>query len=384
MTVERQDKNFMRDRLGAHRVRCGKMRNNLSNSELLTYYEEESEKLRVFARNRGLDDGNINKIVHKSLHGYVYKNVDCSEKQSLLNTFIRKYSALLSLLKLLFVLVFIVTGVFIAQLYQKSAVNFIIRNVQELIYPAMKVLRFVSLPLVTNFPSISAWYDEICLIENPYFQASDMYCWPCEEVRSVLDLSETAEPVKQLPHAGFPFIVKGKSPKVTLSDVQIMYFFNKHIFDRDASRVMSNNKSWNTIEELVYHNLSENPTYLRDGHITWRINRLEPARIIRSLFKRPHFFPNTVNVERFILIDEANSPPYYQPLPEGYRVFLMQTCGERLIILEPVPGCNNNCSRVSVLLQSSDILYYNSWFYRAKSMPVTNTSSISITYVGSY
>lgn len=214
MTVERQKKNFMRERLGTHRIKYDKMINNLSNRELLTYYEEESQKLRLFARDSGLDDGNINKIIHKSLYSYGYENKRRQE-QSLLNRFIRKYSAPVSVLKLLFVLVLIVNGLFIAHLYQKSAVNFIVRNVQEFIYPAMKVLRFLSLPLVTNFPSISAWYDEICLIENPYFQASDMNCWPCEEVRSVLDLSETAEPVKQLPHAGFPYIVKGMSPKVT-------------------------------------------------------------------------------------------------------------------------------------------------------------------------
>lgn len=50
----------------------------------------------------------------------------------------------------------------------------------------------------------------------------------------------------------------------------------------------------------------------------------------------------------------------FQPFPEGYRVFIMQASGDRLIILEPVPGCVNNCSRVSVLLHATDFSTYPS------------------------
>ena len=52
------------------------------------------------------------------------------------------------------------------------------------------------------------WYDEICLIENPYFRTAELNCWACEEVRSVLDLSEMSNPRDFQPHAGFPYIVK--------------------------------------------------------------------------------------------------------------------------------------------------------------------------------
>ena len=41
-----------------------------------------------------------------------------------------------------------------------------------------------------------------------------------------------------------------------------------------------------------------------------RVNRLEPARILRKLFPRPSFIPDTVNVERFILVDEPKAPQY--------------------------------------------------------------------------
>lgn len=41
-----------------------------------------------------------------------------------------------------------------------------------------------------------------------------------------------------------------------------------------------------------------------------RVNRLEPARLLRRLFPRPSFIHNTVNMERFILIDEPKAPQY--------------------------------------------------------------------------
>jgi len=41
-----------------------------------------------------------------------------------------------------------------------------------------------------------------------------------------------------------------------------------------------------------------------------RVNRLEPARLLRKLFPRPSFMHNTVNMERFILVDEPKAPQY--------------------------------------------------------------------------
>jgi len=40
------------------------------------------------------------------------------------------------------------------------------------------------------------------------------------------------------------------------------------------------------------------------------VNRLEPARLLRKLFPRPSFMHNTVNMERFILVDEPKAPQY--------------------------------------------------------------------------
>nr|CAD7458050.1 unnamed protein product [Timema tahoe] len=228
------------------------------------------------------------------------------------------------------------------------------------------------------------WYDELCLVENPYFQSVDIDCWACEDVRSVLDLSETDDPNLYQPHIGFPYIVKGGSAIVNYNQLEEMYLQNKLMMDTNAYRIKSSNSGWTTLADFMNHKLEQNPSPNQAEHVIWRLTRLEPTRALRKIFPRPSFVPTTVNVERFVLIDEPKAGAYVLPFPEGYKVFLMQGSGERLIILDPVPGCNSNCSRVSVLLKPSYFLYYNSWFYRPKSYPVENSSSISVSYLGSF
>lgn len=49
-------------------------------------------------------------------------------------------------------------------------------------------------------------YDETCLVENPYFYVSDMECWPCENVNTVIDL--TGFDNHSLYQSGIPYVVQ--------------------------------------------------------------------------------------------------------------------------------------------------------------------------------
>ena len=48
-------------------------------------------------------------------------------------------------------------------------------------------------------------YDESCLLENPYFQVSNMNCWPCENIKFVLNLTDSKQ---NNAHVGLPYIIK--------------------------------------------------------------------------------------------------------------------------------------------------------------------------------
>jgi hypothetical protein len=150
------------------------------------------------------------------------------------------------------------------------------------------------------------WYDEMCLIENPFFRATDLNCWACESVRSVLDLSDMNNPRDFQPHTGFPYVVKvifliriwhwlcenarhyccnfeiiewtcsivyfsvqGTTAEVNYSTLEKMYESNRHLIDRDAYRISGTVPEWKSIAELMQYSLEENPTTNQDAHIEW-------------------------------------------------------------------------------------------------------------------
>nr|CAD7398493.1 unnamed protein product [Timema poppensis] len=291
------------------------MPSKISRGSILTSYKHKVEELRNLGRQWSLTEEEIDQVIQDSFSfleeeirndGKLVPSCKKTQKQE------NKHSSIFNLSLKIMISVLLVAILFnILLSYHRPTYNFAVRNIQEHIYPTMKLLRWVTLPLVKLFPSITVWYDELCLVENPYFQSVDIDCWACEDVRSVLDLSETDDPNLYQPHIGFPYIVKGGS-----AILSVLFLSGR------------------------------------------RLTRLEPTRALRKIFPRPSFVPTTVNVERFVLIDEPKAGAYVLPFPEGYKVFLMQGSGERLIVLDPVPGCNSNCTRVSVLLKPSYFCEY--------------------------
>lgn len=58
--------------------------------------------------------------------------------------------------------------------------------------------------------------------------------------------------------------------------------------------------------------LDYNPSYDKNVHITWRLNRMEPNRKLRKLFPKVVGTPDwwSPSTEKFLLIDEPNSQGY--------------------------------------------------------------------------
>ncbi|KAL0268179.1 UNVERIFIED_CONTAM: hypothetical protein PYX00_010220 [Menopon gallinae] len=261
--------------------------------------------------------------------------------------------------------------------YHKPTHNFVERNIQEVIYPFMKMYRLLTLPLIGLFPSLSELYDELCLVENPYFQVSNMDCWPCENVRFVLNITDTNLSY----HVGLPLIIKVDEPLVTLDDIAKVYRENEEIFRKHAFRITSNN-GWKNVPDLLSSTVSED----QDIHVIWRINRMEPTRALRAVLKPPQKVPNhatAIGIERYLLFDEAKSPGYNLPTTEGANVFIKQLSGRRLIVLEPTQECRHSCQRMSVVLQEKHILWYNWWYWRPRSLPIMNSTEESLAFMGS-
>ena len=128
---------------------------NVSREEVLTSYEQEVKKLRRLGKEWRLKETDIDEIIHESFH-FLKDHCD-KESDKSLNRRSRSESlcSLKFTLKLvvLVVLMFLGTCLFIS--YHKPTYNVVVRNVQELIYPTMKCLRRITLPIVKAFPSIT-------------------------------------------------------------------------------------------------------------------------------------------------------------------------------------------------------------------------------------
>lgn len=66
------------------------------------------------------------------------------------------------------------------------------------------------------------------------------------------------------------------------------------------------------IRDVMNNRLDVFRTISHATHVSWRVNRMKPNRILRQLFPKPAETPNwwSQSIERYIFIDESGSPPY--------------------------------------------------------------------------
>jgi len=259
-----------------------------------------------------------------------------------------------------------------------------IRISQNSIYPALYILRKAAVPVISLYPSLSELYDEWCLIENPYFYINDMDCWPCTVVHSVLDL--TGHNISRSFNVGIPYTRAENNTKVKLNDLVDLYWSNQHIFDEDAKRISSNNETFKIIRDVMNHRLDVFRTASLATHISWRVNRMKPNRILRRLFPKPVETPNwwSQGTEKYIFIDESESPPYPLPNLECSNIVVRGAAGARLIKMIPSSECTQHCRSSTILLSTGHTLWYNWWYWRPVSLPVYNATDLSISYLTSF
>lgn len=73
-----------------------------------------------------------------------------------------------------------------------------LRQSQNYIYPSMTTVRRMTVPILNSYPHLTRYYDESCLIFNPYFKIDDntIDCGYCKDRRDIPDLSH--EPMTDL------------------------------------------------------------------------------------------------------------------------------------------------------------------------------------------
>jgi hypothetical protein len=90
--------------------------------------------------------------------------------------------------------------------------------------------------LIKNY--ILGWYDEWCLVENPYFQVNEMDCWPCSSVNTVQDL--TNYNITPGFNTAIPFTRLEKTEIVDINKLFQTYKKYQDIFNEQAKQIISN------------------------------------------------------------------------------------------------------------------------------------------------
>ncbi|XP_050300014.1 uncharacterized protein LOC126738633 [Anthonomus grandis grandis] len=342
----------------------------MTKKALLKEYEKNLQVVIKSAKESGLKDDQIEQCIRQSFKPL--KKTSHDQK----NHKIVKCSLLLLLPLSLFI--YILLNV------HTPTSSLVLRNVQGLTYPALKIVRIISVPIIKLFPSFTSLYDESCLVENPYFYLTDMDCWPCENIHSLLNLTgvDDVNPLEKL-REGTPCIIEMNKPTVSLKHFQELYWNYSSELDLDANRLKVtglNSGTLKAVANLTEENLSSN------FHIHWRINKMIPARIVRKLFPKPHFLPERSGqaVERFLFIDGPKSNTYTLPNTECSYVFMIQGSGERIIALKPSNECKDKCKTIYVVMKPAALLLFNWWYWRPVSLPVKNSTSLSFTYMNSF
>jgi hypothetical protein len=324
-------------------------------------------------------------------------NNDKSIVKLLLNSIIKLLNILWICFKSLILLIIIII---LLSIYSPTQ-RIILRNSQELIYPVMRQLRLWTLPLMRDKTHLNRWHVEECIVNNPFYMWSRLECWPCDDIRSAQDLSSWHHLTTQYVNNEKPFLVKDViNHSISAQTLIDTYLQNSEALTFGTAKIASNywpqkdnnlNNLMQVLSDLIISNNKSNENSFetkKDIHIEWKMNRVEAARVIRKVFIRPYFVPNTseVALERYIYIDGPQSPQYHLPITEFANVWLTQGNGFRHIVLDPSDMCSRNCSTFSVVLRPKDVLYYNWQFYRPRSLParIPDSDELSITFVASF
>ncbi|KAK0159977.1 hypothetical protein PV328_007431 [Microctonus aethiopoides] len=336
-------------------------------------YCQYVDDIKSYAKENGLSESETNEIFNNVFDEFETK-------------FSRRLKIFFSIIKW-FIQFFVGLILLLIVLYNHpSTHNLFLRNMQYYIYPGFNILRKIAIPILKKYPSLTEYYDESCLLENGNFYVSEMDCWPCSTINSIPD--GTGWNITKNFNFGMPFIRSENGSNVKLSALVNSYNENdnKKIFDDDSGRIVSNNSSYRVIGDLFDKRFDENPSKDKDTRILWRINRMKPARILRKLFPKPVGTPDWwgQSTERFLFIDEPKTPAYQFPNPECSNVILRCTSGSRLIKMLPSPECRQTCKRSAVILSAGQTLWYNWWYWRPMSLPISNSTEISINYLTSF
>lgn len=156
----------------------------------------------------------------------------------------------------------------------------------------------------------------------------------------------------------------------SIAEIYQLYQRNREIFREEAFKVRSTDPNVVNLDQLFDMMLNKSGKVgRRSSHNLWRINRMTPARILRTLFPTPQTVPKHagIDIERFIAFDvhgdgsesgDGDATTYQLPSTDCSNMFVFQAIGSRVIHLQPTSECREQCRRLTVKLKQNHTCKY--------------------------
>lgn len=122
----------------------------MSKDKLLIKYEKDVKELRNRAKSYNLTENEVNEIFKscfEELRNEISSNC-CVRRRKAQNLCFRIFRTSLGLLVLL-VVFYVVLNV------HQPTTSIVLRNVQGLIYPSLRIVRYLSVPIIARFPALT-------------------------------------------------------------------------------------------------------------------------------------------------------------------------------------------------------------------------------------
>lgn len=137
-----------------------------------------------------------------------------------------------------------------------------------------------------------------------------------------------------------------------------LYRQNRNVFQIDAYKVFSTDSrivNLDNLFDVLLNKSGASPS--KPSHNLWRINRMAPARLLRTIIPQPKTLPlhSGIDIERYITIDIDGGVTHQMPNTDCSNMFVHQAIGARMIYLQPTSECKNQCRRLSVQLKQNQI-----------------------------
>lgn len=147
---------------------------------------------------------------------------------------------------------FIIVFIYLYVVSHNTIQKFVMRNSQSYIYPIMRSLRILTLPLLEEYEVLSDWHEEECLIRNPIYYETPLDCWPCEDIRTLVDLTDLNNYSSAYVYNEQPFIVRDSIKSLfSFEDLKKLYEKYSLTLDRGTAKFSCSEKNFCSPRDIL-------------------------------------------------------------------------------------------------------------------------------------